>query len=237
MKFCQKCGKELTTEYKYYLECKKENKRNYQRNRYKNIIETGNHLKRYGFGICIYCGKEFIKNHPDQLGHGPCRSSKIHKTVDNYNKVKRNKTGNATIGRQTILDLGINIPKNMVIHHLDENPSNNNLSNLILLNRSYHASLHRQLEKEWSSSLKNDDSNLENCWNILRDQITTTYLETKDVKVIKISDIGQSAVEPLNTNFIYKFVQEEDSETMHQAPKNIIHGEDIVQTQTDKSGL
>ena len=98
-------------------------------------------MPRYGTEICIYCGKEFIKNSPIQLGHDSCRKLNIHKTVDKYNHVKRSKTGKATIGRQTILDLGIKIPKSIVIHHLDENPSNNNLSNLILINRSFHAVL------------------------------------------------------------------------------------------------
>lgn len=232
MKYCQICGKELTTERKYCLECKKQRKRDYTKQRYKNIIASGNHLPRYGNGICIYCGKEFIKNSPNQLGHGSCRNLNIHKTVTKYNQVKRTKTGKATIGRQIILDLGITIPKSMIVHHLDENPSNNNLSNLILINRSFHAALHRQLEKQWSLLLKNNSSNLENCWNIFRDQITTTYLETKSVKVLKISDIRQSATEPLNENTIYKFSQEEGSETMYQAPKSNTHGEDIVQTQT-----
>ena len=58
-------------------------------------------------------------------------------------------------------------------------------------------------------------------------------METYSVNVIKITDIGQSAAEPLNTNNIYIFnVQEEGSETMYQAPKSITQGEDIVQTQT-----
>lgn len=232
MKYCQICGKKLTTERKYCLECKKQRKRDYAKQRYINIISSGNHLPRYGTDICIYCGKAFIKNSPNQLGHGGCRILNLHKTVDDYNHVKRNKNGNATIGRQTILNLGITIPKFMVVHHLDENPSNNVLPNLIILNKSFHAQLHRQLEKKWSLLLKNNSSNLENCWNIFRDQITTTYLETKSVNVLKISDIRQSATEPLNENIIYKFSQEEGSETMYQASKSNTQDEDIVQTQT-----
>lgn len=73
---------------------------------------------------------------------------------------------------------------------------------------------------------------MENCWNILRGQLTTTWLETMNVNVIKITDIGQSAAESLNENAIYKFSYEEGSETMYQAPKSSnTHGEDIVQTQ------
>ena len=107
----------------------------------------------------------------------------------------------------------------MVVHHMDENPDNNQLSNLIILNRSYHAKLHRILEKNWSLFLKENNSNLENCWNILRGQLTTAYLEMNSANVLKITDIGQSAAEPLNDNFIYIFSQEEGSETMYQVPK------------------
>lgn len=73
---------------------------------------------------------------------------------------------------------------------------------------------------------------MENCWNILRGQLTTAYLETRSANVIKIIDIGQSAAEPLNEDYIYMFPQEEGSETMYQAPKSVSQGEDIVQTQT-----
>lgn len=86
------------------------------------------------------------------------------------------------------------------------------------------------LENEWSLLLKSNSSNLENCWNILRDQLTTTWLEMTGVNVIKIIDIGRSAAEPLNKENIYIFA-EEGSETRHQTPKDFIQGEDIVQTQ------
>lgn len=177
--------------------------------------------------------KEIVKNRPNQDTCLSCYKKNIHKTVNNYNKdVKRTLKGRATIGRKTILDLGFDL-KNLVVHHIDENPSNNDLSNLMILSLSNHASLHRSLEKNWSLLLKNNSSNLENCWDILRDQLTTAYLETKSANVIKITDIGQSATEPLNEENIYIFdSHEESSETMYQAPKSNSHGEDIVQTQT-----
>ena len=84
--------------------------------------------------------------------------------------------------------------------------NNNNLNNLIILNRSHHACLHRILEKNWSLLSKDNSSNLENCWNILRDQLTTAYLEINSANVIKITDIGRSAAEPLNSNNIYIYL-------------------------------
>lgn len=232
-RYCQKCGCKLTTERKWCSKCRKENKRAYAKEHYRNLIDSGHKLKRYGIGKCIYCGEDFIKNSVNQLSHRQCYLQNVHKTVEKYNAVPRAAGTVNTIGRQFIINLGFSLTSNMCVHHLDENPSNNKLSNLSILNRRYHAELHRLLEKNWSLLLKNNSSNLENCWNTLRGQLTKAWLETKSANVIKIVDIGQSAAEPLNEDNIYVFSQEEGSETMYQAPKrNKSHGEDIVQTQT-----
>lgn len=36
----------------------------------------------------------------------------------------------------------------MIVHHLDENPDNNTITNLLILNRTQHTKLHRYLEKK-----------------------------------------------------------------------------------------
>ena len=238
MNKCINCGCDVPSRHKYCSDCKKVLKRLYAKNHYQQMKDNGIQKKRYGIGICVFCGKEFIKNKPDQIWHGKCKLQHHHKTVDNYNRdVKRTKDGLRTLGRDVIYQLGFDL-NNMVVHHIDENPNNNSLSNLMILNKSHHAKLHRILEKNWSLLLKDGNSNLENCWNILRGQLTTAYLETRSANVIKIIDIGQSAAEPLNNENIYIFsLQEEGSETMYQAPKSLSHGEDIVQTQTENSGL
>ena len=235
-KYCEICGCKLTAIRKRFCDsCRKQKKRDYAKQHYKDLLESGKRKLRYGITNCVFCGKEIIKNRPNQNTCFSCYKKNKHKTVDNYNKdVKRALRGRATVGRKTILDLGLDI-KGLVVHHIDENPSNNKLSNLMILNLSNHASLHRILEKNWSLLLKDNSSNLENCWDTLRDQLTTAYLETKSANVIKITDIGQSAAKPLNEENIYIFdLHEEGSETMCQAPKSEdnSHGEDIVQTQT-----
>lgn len=75
-----------------------------------------------------------------------------------------------------------------------------------ILITSNHAKLHRILERNWSLLSKDNNSNLENCWDILRGQLTTAYLETRGANVIKITDIGQSAAEPLNKENIYIYL-------------------------------
>lgn len=159
---------------------------------------------RYGISTCEICKKELIKNRPDQTVHGNCKRKQLSEKAIAYNKVPRTKTGTETIGRNTVTKLGLVI-KYLVVHHIDENPNNNDLSNLMIMSRSNHAKLHRYLEKQWSLFKKLNSSNLENCWNSFRDQSTKTWLETAGVNVIKMTDISQSAAEPLKKDNIYIF--------------------------------
>ena len=221
-KICIDCNINVSVERKRCKECVKI----YNRIRAKKYNKKDR--KRYGIALCDVCNETLIQNVKGQTTHGKCKIR--HKTVENYNKVSRSKKGN-TKARQMLLDLGLKLNFSLVIHHVDENPENNVLSNFWILNRKNHACLHRFLEKQWSLFRKLDSSNLENCWDNLRDQLTTTWLETTGVKVIKIIDIGQSAAELLNEEYIYMFSKDEGSETMYQIPEtsNVV-GKDIVQT-------
>lgn len=217
-RFCLKCGRPITGR-KWCNECRKENKREYVKRRYAEMSAEGIKKLRYGLTNCVHCGKEIIKNRPNQDTCYDCYKKNYRRSVEDYNKVKRTKDGRATIGRQVVLNLGLILGK-LQVHHIDENPSNNSLDNFLILSTSKHAKLHRLLEKNWSLLLKGNSSNLENCWNILRGQLTTAYLETESANVIRITDIGQSAAEPLNIDKIYILdIQEEGSETMYQVPK------------------
>jgi hypothetical protein len=200
---CIDCGKTPVEERRRCKECAKEYNRQRARERHR---EKG---RNYDKSVCPICQKEMILWRKNQLTHQSCRK----KVVEDYGKVPRSKKGN-TIGRQVVLDLGVEIPKNWVVHHLDENPENNTIENLLLMSRSDHNSLHRYLQQNWSLWLKGHSSNPENCWDILRDQLTTAWLETTNANVIKITGIGQSAAEPLSSN-----EYEEGSETMYGKPK------------------
>lgn len=210
-KLCVDCNKNVSFERRRCKECVLL----YNRERAKLYYKKDK--PRYGITTCDECGQKLIKNLPNQTTHGKCKVK--HKTVEHYNDVSRSKTGN-TKGRQKILDLGFQLTRQMHVHHVDENPKNNVLSNLWIIHQKYHSQLHRFLEKEWSLLRKLNGSNLENCWNTLRDQLTTTWLEITGVNVIKITDIGQSAAEPLKEDCIYIFEYKEGSETMYQIPKS-----------------
>lgn len=214
-KLCIDCNKNVSVERKRCKECVLI----YNRERVKKYYKKDK--IRYGISACIFCGKDMIKSRPTQTYHQACKIQ--HKTVENYNHVPRSKNGN-TEGRQKVIGLGFSLTKNLCVHHVNENPTDNRLSNIWIISRKNHALLHRFLEKQWSLLRKLNGSNLENCWDSLRDQLTKTWLEITGVNVIKITDIGQSAAEPLNENIIYIFEYEEGSETMYQAPKS----EDMV---------
>ena len=218
-RYCLRCGCPITG-YKWCDECRKKNKREHVKSRYAEMLAEGRKKLRYDLTSCIHCGKEIVKNRPNQDTCYDCYKKNHRKSVEDYNKVERTKDGRTTLGRQAVLNLGLVLGK-LQVHHIDENPSNNSLDNLLILNRSKHAFLHRLLDKNWLLLLKGNSSNLEDCWNILRGQLTTAYLETESENVIKITDVEQLAGEPLNIDKIYILdIQEEGSGHMGKAPKD-----------------
>tara|TARA_Y100000034_G_scaffold133495_2_gene199092 strand:- start:140 stop:529 length:390 start_codon:yes stop_codon:yes gene_type:complete len=118
------------------------------------------------------------------------------------------------IAREVSKDLGLIVDRYNVVHHVDEDPSNNFLENLWIMHPKAHASLHAYLRRHRSLWAKGQSKNSEDCWKTLRDHLTTAWLETTSAKVTKLDDIGQSAAEPLS---LKKYG--EGSEAMHGAPK------------------
>lgn len=204
-RYCTQCGKELANERRICKLCQKQNKREYAKLHYTKNKERGIKPIRYGITKCAICGKEIVKCHKNQLLCNNCYLASKRKCVEDYNQVERSNKAN-TIARQMVLDLGFKLSRHLHVHHIDENPSNNKLENFLILSDANHAKLHRYLDKNWSLLSKGESSKLENCWNILRVQLTTTWLETMSVKCLKITEIGQSAAEPLNETNIYRFV-------------------------------
>ena len=107
--------------------------------------------------------------------------------------------------------LGRKLQTNEIVHHVDDNPKNNSANNLMVLDRRAHGRLHKYLDQQRVILEKSSSENFENCWEALIAPITTTWLETTGVKVIKIWEIGLSAAEPLTPKG-----NEEGSETMHE---------------------
>nr|DAJ46651.1 MAG TPA: HNH endonuclease [Caudoviricetes sp.] len=73
----------------------------------------------------------------------------IHKNADNrlraYYKTDENKHKLVSYPRILMEEkLGRSLTNDEVVHHIDENPENNNIDNLVVLTKSEHCRLHRQ---------------------------------------------------------------------------------------------
>ena len=88
-KYCEQCGKPIINEKHICKECRKINKRLYAKKHYAEQKELGIVKRRYGITTCSICGKEIIKNRPDQTICYDCYKATKHKTVDDYNKVRK----------------------------------------------------------------------------------------------------------------------------------------------------
>lgn len=183
-KECIDCGKTGVKERHRCEECVKV----YNKNRVKKY---GRHFRK---GICQYCDKEMKVWRSSQKFHKKCYD----KFIAEEAKAKNNTSGHHK-ARTIAKELGIKMDNYHCIHHINENPDDNSIDNLLYMSKKAHNNLHSFLRHHRSLWLKNQSSNSENCWNTLRDHLTTAWLETTSAKVQKLSDIGQSAAEPLSS--------------------------------------
>jgi hypothetical protein len=215
MLICKECGKERSVGRRLCTACNSKRVTSYGRYTWKKV--------------CIACDELYDAWRKDQ---DLCRECNLEKNrLKSLNKATNTYIFSTKIGRTEHRDivesiLGRKLHTNEVIHHLDDNTKNNELTNLIVLSRGKHASLHSFLDLQRVILEKSGIENIENCWKTLIVPTTTTWLETANVKVIKMWEIGQSASEPLKEKS-----NEEGSETKHDDPvTDKAVGYDIVQT-------
>ena len=193
IKRCVDCGKEEIYERRRCRECALIYNRERAKKIYQKNKEEGKQKKRYGIGVCEYCGKEMVLNKPTQFIHKDCYNAFMKKV--SYEEYLLEQRGRYEARK--VFQMYSKIPDEWVVHHIDENPLNNNKSNLLGLSRKDHNALHSHLRRIRSAWEKSQVSKNENCWNTLIGQETTTWLEITGVNVLKILEIGQSAAEPL----------------------------------------
>lgn len=174
---------------------------------------------------CCSCKKVFQGSRKDQLFCSRDCFAAFNKTSKNpYIYDSKNYKDNLWEHRNIAENiLNVKLETNEVVHHIDEDPKNNDISNLLIISRKDHASLHRFLDRQRALLERSNNGNDENCWKTLIVPLTTTWLETTNVNVRKLTEIGQSAAEPL--------LNVEGSETMHVTS---LVDEDIVQTTTSE---
>lgn len=197
-KFCVDCGKEGTSERRRCSECLIIYNRKRASDYQKKISELGIKRSRYGIINCCICNEEMIKNRPNQLAHGKCRN----RNIISYNIHPRDSKG-MMVGRKVVLDLGILIPKKIVVHHIDENPMNNSLNNLMIMSISNHAKLHGFIKEQWVINKGIYGDRLESIWKKMLIKLNFIWIEKTNKKLFLINDYKNIKIE---NDKIYTFV-------------------------------
>ncbi len=195
-KICIECGENpRTTGRRYCRPCYLERKRQQAK---KRFAENG----RYTYTkVCKACKKEYKACKKSQKFCSKCWKLRSKLAREEFEKEKSQCYGGHSIVYKEIVEniLGRPLEYGEVVHHLDGNPSNNELNNLIVMTVSAHIRLHKFLDDNRVIWEKSQNENSVNCWNNLRASITTTWLETANVMCLKIWEIGQSAAKPLSS--------------------------------------
>lgn len=194
----ENCENECVKGRRYCLEHYTERRRQQAKDRYN----SPDFVRTTYPGICKMCSKSFSGTRKNQMF---C-------SINCYRTFTKLNTSNATNGyenahgggycwmhrriAESVLDRKLST--NEVVHHVDCKPTNNSIDNLIVMTRAQHVKLHNFLNHTRAALSKDNDVNIENCWNNLIVPTTTAWLETTNAKVIKLSEIGQSAAETLN---------------------------------------
>ena len=92
--------------------------------------------------ICKKCQKKMITDNPNQQNHLKCRSPK-HKYPRKFYYQRNNVYTRDQLICQNCHKKVNNESKNPPIHHIDGNPKNNDLSNLVLLCDTCHLKINR----------------------------------------------------------------------------------------------
>mgnify|MGYP001678802885 CR=1 FL=1 len=166
------------------------------------LLKKARSTPRYMWNnVCVACKSDFKAWQKESRLCKQCQIDLIavrrsHNVANGYVKDSNGKSNfHRTLAGEVI---GRKLTFNEVVHHVDCNHLNNSPDNLMVMSRSTHGKLHRYLDEQRVIVEKSTNENPGNCWNNLIVPITTVWLETTNTKVIRISEIGQSAAEPLS---------------------------------------
>lgn len=186
---CINCGASREKGRRVCRPCYLEQKRQSAKKNYEQVKKfTG----KYGMSNCVDCSQEIKLSRKTQTLCRAClvkRMSTGNVATNNYSRAGGK--GYCFLHRRIAEEtLGRKLTSNEVVHHIDENPNNNSLDNLMVMSRSLHGRLHVFLRSQRAVLEQSNIVNEENCWEDLIAPITTAWLETTSANVIKISEIS-----------------------------------------------
>lgn len=209
MKVCKICGSpDLVHNTLLCKECDKKRRREYLK---RNYITRGRQRRLNNKAKCSLCGNEFTQWSKGNYICPNCRKDMLRTGFKQNQYVKHSKTSKNEHRIIAEKILGKKLDYNMVVHHVDENPRNNSIENLWVMSRHLHGKLHSFLRIQRVIYEKSLDKHSVNCWNSLRVDQTTAWLEMMNANVIKLNELADQQPSTLNG---------EGSETRDGEPKS-----------------
>jgi len=198
-KNCIDCNTNGTYQRRRCFDCYTKYNRKRVKDNYEHRKKKGIKIKRYGITQCVICKKELIKNRPNQIAHGKCKTRKL---IMEYNDVPRTKDGKNTLARRMVLDLGIKLSSNQIVHHIDENPLNNICENFLIMSVSQHGSLHGFLREQWFINKSIYKKSIDKKWRKIVIELNFIWIENKN-HILSVAVKNKK----LNDNIIYKIIK------------------------------
>jgi len=181
-KQCKSCGSpNLISGRRSCQSCENQRVKNYCRS------QKGKEVRRKPNARCKACSKEFKAWRKEQVICPDCRKDSL-KTWAKNPYIYENYSNQHRLIAEKVL--GRKLSYNEVVHHVDENPQNNSLENLWVMSRYHHVKLHFFLRLQRVIYEKSLDKHSVNCWDTLRVDQTTAWLETTGAKVQKLIELG-----------------------------------------------
>ena len=184
--FCKICGAKRNPGRRLCTSCNLQRLKMSSKNRPRYVYTV----------LCSACGHTFISFRKNKILCQDCYKLKQKLASENKcsNEYLYNNYGE---GQHRIFAeklLQRKLLYNEVIHHMDNNPKNNLVSNLIIITRSDHGKLHSFLDYQRTIIEKKKDNPID-YWNKHLIPLTEKWIQDNNIKIIRLIDIDYAAVE------------------------------------------
>ena len=179
------CGRERIKNRRYCRECYLRIKREAAKEKYAKF---GKH--KYTI-ICTFCGNKYDNaDRKSQKSCATCWKERL-QFITKYNSTNNYEN---KLGKNTHRELAEHLLKrtlnyNEVVHHLDHNPINNSIDNIIVLERKDHIALHNYLYDYEFKLYKLHGKQYKEYWNgTIEKDVTLKYLNENKINYISFEN-------------------------------------------------